>query len=410
MTLGFVLCTAVVAMAGGHDKIPDGMKGFSGMVRGKVVAKVDKGFVLKIEKILKLWDGNKAKNPKSAIGKKFLVGPRWVKGDNGKWHPYELHVLFIRKLEVGQNIVIEIVHQEGHKFNMLELNGEQREWAKKGHGEEEKEREKERDRERDKEGVKKPGKDREKENDLPKKGVVAGEIIYLKDTNFKLKVRDAGRGCRVLEGETMHFFVNWIKKGGKWIPDPKEVKALGKLRLGYIVKVEFYHDGEHWRIKKIQVIRKSGEKRQKELAGKQREMEKREKKEHEKKEREEKEREKKEAHEREKEEEREEEKVKKHEEGKRPKNWPAEGGILGVVTGIGSTTITVKVLKASDNAKAMVGHKVTFYVNWVKNKDGKWVPDPEEVALIKSCDLEEKVEIHFYFEEHYRIKKLSKEK
>ena len=211
---------------------------------------------------------------------------------------------------------------------------------------------------------------------------MAGEIIYLKDTNFKLKVREAGRGCKMFNGETLHFFIKWIKKGDKWVPDPKELKVLGQLRLGYIVKVEFFHDGEHWRIRKIQIIRKSGEKHQKELAEKQREMEKREKKEREKKEREEKEREKKEAHEREKrekeevrkerheEEKREKEEAKKHEEEKRPKHWPAEGGILGLVTGIGSTTITVRVLKASDNAKAMVGKTVTFYVNWIKNKEG----------------------------------------
>ena len=390
----FVLGMAAVSLAGDYDNIPDGMEGFSGMLRGKVVAKVDNGFILKVEKILKLWDGNKAKNPKSAVGKRFLVVPRWVKGDNGKWHPVELHVKFIRRLEVGQVLNIEVRHEEGNKLNILELSGEQREWAAGGDGE--------------KEG--RGDKEKEKEKDLPKKGVVAGEVVFLKDTSFKLKVREASRGAQMLEGETLHFFVNWIKKGDKWVPDPKEVRVLGQLRLGYTVKVEFFHDGEHWRIKKLQVLKKGNNKRREELGKKQRQEEEREKKQREKEGRKEEEQAKKER-EREENEKREEEKerpkAEKHE-GGRPKNWPKEGGILGVVTGIGSTTISVKVLKASDNAKAMVGETVTFYVNWVKNDEGKWVPDPEEVALIKSLELEDKVEIRFYFEEHYRIRKLEK--
>ncbi len=414
-----VLCLSVSALAD-YDKLPKGMKGFSGMVRGKVVSKEKNGIVIKVEKILKLWKGNKAENPESAVGKKLLVMPRWVKGDDGKWHPYELHVRFIKYIKVGQTIDIEIVNEEADALHILELSGEQREFAKRG-GEKEKEKErekekdgpreageKEREKERDKEGEKESG---EKESKLPEKGVVVGEIISLKDLSFKLKVREASRGCKMLHNETLQFFVQWIKKNAKWIPDPKEVNAFGKLRLGDTVKVDFFRD-EHWRVRKMQILKRANEEHRKELQKKQHEQEQREKKEREKKEARNEEKEKKEREEKEREhkekEKKEEEQVKKHAENNPPKNWPKEGAIFGVVTGIGSTTLSVKVLKASDNARAMVGETVTFHVNWVKNREGKWVPDPEEVARIKALKLEDKVEIRFYFEEHYRIRKLEK--
>jgi hypothetical protein len=424
-----VLCLSVVALAG-YDKLPKGMKGFSGMLRGKVISKEKKGIVIKVEKILKLWKGNKAENPESAIGKKLLVMPRWVKGDDGKWHPYELHILFLKRIKVGETIDIEVINEEGDVLHILELSGKQRELAKHG-GEKEKEKEREKEGDKGKDGPREPRekeheKEREKEggekeSDLPKKGVVVGEVTFLKDLSFKLKVREAARNCKKLVGETLHFFVQWIKKGGKWIPDPKEVKAFGKLRLGDTVKIDFYRD-EHWRVKKMQVLKRANEKHRKELQKKQHEQEQREKKEREKKEREHDEEkgehEKGEKHDREREEKerehkerekKEQEQVKKHVEKNRPKNWPKEGAIYGLVTSIGSTTLSVKVLKASDNARAMVGETVTFHVNWVKNREGKWVPDPEEVARIKALKLEDKVEIRFYFEEHYRIKKLEKD-
>jgi hypothetical protein len=405
-----VLCTSLVALAD-YDKLPAGMKGFSGMLRGKVVSKEKDGFVIQVEKVLKLWKGNKAENPESAVGRKLLVLPRWVKGDDGKWRPAELHVLFIKRLEVGQTIEIEVVNDEGDLLHILELSAQQREFAKGG-GDGEKEKGKEKDGPRE-QPAKKDGEQEgdKKKSDLPEKGVVVGEVVALNDLSFKLKVTEASKDCKMLEGETLHFLVQWIKKGDNWIPDPEEVKAFGKLRLGDTVKVEFYRD-EHWRVKKMQVLKRAGEKHRQELEKKQREQEEREKKEREKKEAEQHEKEKKDSDQEGKEgehkEKNEAEQAKKKAEQDVPKNWPKEGSILGMVTSISSTTLSVKVLKASDNAKAMTGETVTFYVNWVKNDEGKWVPNPEEVALIKSLKLEDKVEIRFYFEEHYRIRKLEK--
>jgi hypothetical protein len=413
LTICFVLCAAAVSLAGGYDKLPAGMKGFSGTLQGKIVSKVKSGFVLKVEKILKLWKGNEAENPKSAIGKKLLITPRWVKGDNGKWRPFARHVSFVKKVKVGERIKIEVINEEAGRLHILELSREQRKLASGEDKEEEKEEhrkhDKDRDEEeegerRDKEREGKEGKKkREEKSDLPQKGTVIGEVIRLKDLSFKLKVGDASKGCQILEGETLQFFVQWIKKGGKLVPDPKEVKAFGRLKEGDKAKVTFYRD-EHWRVKKLQILKRASKKHREELKKKQREAEKREKKERARKE----ERERKEEHGQKERKHEEEEKARKHEDG-RPRNWPKEGAIYGVVTSVGSTTISVKVLKAFKGARAMVGETVTFYANWIKGKQGKWIPDTEEVNLFKSLELEDKVEIRFYFEERYRVKKLEKE-
>jgi len=111
--------------------LPEGVHGFSGMVRGTVLAKGEKHtFLFKVHEVLKVWENNKAKHPKALAGKTVNVGPRWVKGEGGKWRPNELHVAFIKKLEVGHEGPLEIKNSERDHFAILELSGEQREQAR----------------------------------------------------------------------------------------------------------------------------------------------------------------------------------------------------------------------------------------------------------------------------------------
>ncbi len=126
--------------------IPESVRGFSGMVSGTVVEKGEKNvFWLRVAKVLKVWKNNKAKTPKDLEGRTVRVGPRWKKGENGKWHPVELHVAFIKKLEEKQELTVEIANHEGDFFSILELSKEQREWAAGGGdgGEEAREKDKE---------------------------------------------------------------------------------------------------------------------------------------------------------------------------------------------------------------------------------------------------------------------------
>ncbi len=114
----------------GKSGLPANVRGFRGRVRGVVVEKGDGNtFMFKIGRVLKVWKGNKAKEPKSLAGRTVRVGPRWEKGKHGKWHPVELHVAFIRKLSSKQELTLEIVNAERDVFAILELSGEQRERA-----------------------------------------------------------------------------------------------------------------------------------------------------------------------------------------------------------------------------------------------------------------------------------------
>jgi len=130
MVLGFLVLTA--AAAAEKPKLPEGVQGFSGMLRGTVVAVAEdgRGFQLKVEKIVKLWKGNKAEDPEAAVGKTLEINPRWTKGEQGRWHPVERHVKFIRSLKVDENIDIEAVNDERQRLHVLELSAEQRERAK----------------------------------------------------------------------------------------------------------------------------------------------------------------------------------------------------------------------------------------------------------------------------------------
>jgi len=74
-----------------------------------------------------LWKGNKAEHAEAAVGKTLEINPRWTKGEQGRWHPVERHVKFIKSLKVDEKIDIEAINDEGQRLHILELSEEQRE-------------------------------------------------------------------------------------------------------------------------------------------------------------------------------------------------------------------------------------------------------------------------------------------
>ena len=133
--ISLALLSVVALAAEGRaekPKLPEGMQGFSGMLRGTVVEVADngRGFHLKVDKIVKLWKGNEAEQPEQVVGKTVLINARWTKGENGRWHPVERHVKFINSLEVDETIDIEAINNEGQRLHILELSEEQRERGK----------------------------------------------------------------------------------------------------------------------------------------------------------------------------------------------------------------------------------------------------------------------------------------
>ncbi len=111
----------------GHDhpdpvakpRLPDPAAFFAGMVRGKVAAKYDSGdFALAVTQVAKLWQNNKAEKPESLVGKTVLVDGR----EDG-----EAVAKFIRSLEVGETITVDVAHRgKGEALTILELTEEQR--------------------------------------------------------------------------------------------------------------------------------------------------------------------------------------------------------------------------------------------------------------------------------------------
>ncbi|MHC4914356.1 MAG: FecR domain-containing protein [Planctomycetota bacterium] len=111
--------------------LPAGVIGFSGSVRGVVVAKNEKGFTFKVGRVLRTWEGNKAPRPNDLVGMTLKVGPRWEK-KHGKRRPVFAHVVFIHHVvKPGAEMNLDIKHAERDVFMILELSGDQRELVEK---------------------------------------------------------------------------------------------------------------------------------------------------------------------------------------------------------------------------------------------------------------------------------------
>jgi hypothetical protein len=102
----------------------DAVSGFSGSVEGEVTAVGENIFALRVTRVVRVWRGNRARNPGALAGMLIIVGPRQTEAG-----PSERHLAFIRTLEKGQELRIEVRHGEGSRFEILELNAEQRERA-----------------------------------------------------------------------------------------------------------------------------------------------------------------------------------------------------------------------------------------------------------------------------------------
>jgi hypothetical protein len=120
LTCSMLIANAELQAAEKEEKaassIPEGMKGFRGMLKGKLVSKdVEKGKLeLEVESVLKQWPKSTAKDAPSAVGKTVPIN-----GVFGKW----LDVLL--QVDKGQKIEIEAFHNGG---DTLTFPGE---WLKK---------------------------------------------------------------------------------------------------------------------------------------------------------------------------------------------------------------------------------------------------------------------------------------
>ncbi|HUU60261.1 MAG TPA: hypothetical protein VMZ50_12010, partial [Phycisphaerae bacterium] len=94
--------------------LPEGLRGFRGMMVGTITQKGEQSFVLKVEKVTRIWRENKAKDPEAAVGKvlEMVIGPdsRLAKR----------HLQTLQKLKVGDRVVVEAFHFEGNRLTLVE--------------------------------------------------------------------------------------------------------------------------------------------------------------------------------------------------------------------------------------------------------------------------------------------------
>ena len=101
------------------EGIPSELKGFKGMMVGKLVEKREKALVFRVDSIKKTWKGNKAENPKKAIGKTILLNLEKVSG-----HHNNRIIKNFKTLKNGDQIELEA-------FDMGQKTLGIKEWLKK---------------------------------------------------------------------------------------------------------------------------------------------------------------------------------------------------------------------------------------------------------------------------------------
>jgi hypothetical protein len=103
------------AEEGGGSALPEGIRGFRGMVVGTLVSKGENAFVLKVEKITRVWKQNKAKNPECIVGKEVPID-LWAKSRLA-----EQHLKTLAELKAGDRVEVEAFHFGGDCLSVVEV-------------------------------------------------------------------------------------------------------------------------------------------------------------------------------------------------------------------------------------------------------------------------------------------------
>ncbi len=94
--------------------LPEGMIGFRGVLVGRILRKLDRGFVLKVEEVTDVWDSNRADRPEAVVGKELMITIRTNE---------ELSVRFLdtlRTLKPGERVLVEAFHFDGNRLTVVE--------------------------------------------------------------------------------------------------------------------------------------------------------------------------------------------------------------------------------------------------------------------------------------------------
>ena len=97
--------------------LPDPAASFAGMIRGFVVEKRDGQVVFKVGRIANEWKHSGAKDAAAMVGKNVLV----TAGEHDSIRR------FVAQLERGEEVTLDVAHQDGEALTILELMEDQRE-------------------------------------------------------------------------------------------------------------------------------------------------------------------------------------------------------------------------------------------------------------------------------------------
>jgi hypothetical protein len=86
--------------------VPEALRGFKGMLEATIVKKGSVEFIIKVEKINKTWNANKAENPQAGVGKQ-AVCELWKKG-----RLFEKQRRTLANLKAGDRVLVEPFHLE----------------------------------------------------------------------------------------------------------------------------------------------------------------------------------------------------------------------------------------------------------------------------------------------------------
>jgi len=117
MVLGLALLFwCAVAGAAETPAVPDGVQGFRGMLLGTLKSKGKTDLVVKVEKVLRVWKGSKAKNPQAAVGKELALT---IMKPESRWSKRLIERL--NGLVVGDRIEVGALYTEGGVLRVGEV-------------------------------------------------------------------------------------------------------------------------------------------------------------------------------------------------------------------------------------------------------------------------------------------------
>ncbi|HUT31951.1 MAG TPA: FecR domain-containing protein [Planctomycetota bacterium] len=91
------------------------LAGFRGMLEGTVVGKADDAFVLRVEKVTKVWQSSTCKTPEALVGKILSLTLKY------EANPPEALVKALAALKAGERVLAGAIHREGKVVSLVEV-------------------------------------------------------------------------------------------------------------------------------------------------------------------------------------------------------------------------------------------------------------------------------------------------